>query len=223
MSQIAWSNYLQANRWWGVKLLLAPVYYFLVLENYVGLPNLLTTLRFVMGILFFFILSARLFDLAIVIFVIATVTDFFDGYFARKRGLISNFGRIADPLVDKIIICGGFIVLVLYTPTIVPTWMVILIVVREVVIGVLRGYAEFRGVQFPGCTAGKWKMTGQCVSLFSLILYASHFNGVWWASMWVDAALWFTVIITTYSGLFYLYYAGLVLKHPAGHTATDDG
>ncbi len=222
MSQIVWSNYRQANRWWGIKLLLAPLYYLLVLENYAGLPNLLTVLRFFMGILFFFILSRGLFDLALIVFIIATITDFFDGYLARKRGLTSNFGRIADPLVDKIIICGGFIVFVLYTPMIIETWMVVLIVVRELIIGVLRGYAESRGIKFPGSTAGKWKMAGQCVSLCSLILYAGHFNGVWWARLWVDFAIWFTVVITAYSGLLYLYSAGLALRNHTGHAATDN-
>lgn len=222
MSQIVWSNYLQANRWWGVKLLLAPLYYLLVLENYAGLPNLLTVLRFFMGILFFFILSHSLFDLALIVLVIATATDYFDGYLARKRGLTSDFGRIADPLVDKLIICGGFIVLILYTQTVMATWMVVLIVVREVVIGVLRGYAEFRGIKFPGSTAGKWKMAGQCASLCSLLLYAGHFNGVLWARLWVDFALWFTVVITAYSGLLYLYGAVLTLRNHTGHAATDN-
>lgn len=165
-----------------------------------------------MGILFFFVLSLGLLDLALAVFVIATVTDFFDGYLARKRGLISNFGRIADPLVDKMIICGGFIALVAYAPAVVEAWMVVLIVTRELVIGALRGYVELRGIRFSGSTVGKWKMTGQCVTLCSLLLYTSHFTGVWWARVWVDVAVWFTVIITAYSGLVYLYGIGHILQ-----------
>ncbi len=165
-----------------------------------------------MGILFFFVLSLGLLDLALAVFIIATVTDFFDGYLARKRGLISNFGRIADPLVDKMIICGGFIALVAYAPAVVEAWMVVLIVTRELVIGALRGYVELRGIRFPGSMAGKWKMTGQCVTLCSLLLYTSHFTGVWWARVWVDVAVWFTVIITAYSGLVYLYCVGHILQ-----------
>lgn len=213
MSQIVWSNYRQANRRWGVKRLLEPFYY---------LPNQLTVLRFVMGILFFFILSLGLLDLALAVFVIATITDFFDGHLARKRGLISNFGRIADPLVDKIIICGGFIVLAAYGQTVVGSWMAVVIVVRELIIGILRGYVEFfRGIRFPGSTAGKWKMTGQCITLCSILLYSSHFAGVWWARMWVDLAAWFTVGITVYSGLLYLYGTGHLLQKRARSIAIE--
>lgn len=209
MPQIVRNDYQQADRRWEVKRLLGPFYH---------LPNQLTVLRFFMGILFFFILSLESLDLALVVLVIATVTDFFDGYLARKRDLISNFGRIADPLVDKIIICGGFIVLVAYDRMVVGDWMAVIIVVRELIIGILRGYLEFfRGIHFPVSTAGRWKMTGQCITLCSIILYSSHFTGVWWARMWVDLAAWFTVSITVCSGLLYLYGAGhLLQKHARG-------
>lgn len=200
-------DYRQADGRWEVKRLLGP---------FCHLPNQLTVLRFFMGILFFFILSLGSLDLALAVFVIATATDFFDGYLARKRGQISNFGRIADPLVDKIIICGGFIILVAYDQTVVGDWMAVIIVVRELIIGILRGYVEFfRGIRFPGSTVGRWKMTGQCITLCSIILYSSHFTGVWWARMWVDFAAWFTVGITVYSGLLYLYGAGHLLQKRA--------
>lgn len=182
-----------------------PFYYLLAIKDSVGLPNQLTVLRFIMGILFFFILSLGLFDLALAVFLIATVTDFFDGHLARKRGLISNFGRIADPVADKVIICGGFIALVSLTPPVVEAWMVAVIVVREAAIGILRGYAELRGIRFHSSVLGKWKMTFQCISLCALLLYAGHLAGNWWAKGGVEVMMWFTVIVTAYSGLIYLY------------------
>ncbi|MEE9514963.1 MAG: CDP-diacylglycerol--glycerol-3-phosphate 3-phosphatidyltransferase [Candidatus Brocadiales bacterium] len=213
MSQIVCSDYQQTEKRRGVKRFIEPFYY---------LPNQLTVLRLVMGIVFFFILALGLYDLALAVFVIATITDFLDGYLARKRGLISNFGRIADPLVDKIIICGGFIVLVANDQPVIGVWVAVVIVLRELLIGILRGYVEFfRGIRFPGSTAGKWKMAGQCVALCSVMLYASHFTGVWWARMWVDLTVWFAVSITIYSGLLYLYGAGSLLRKRATGVAIE--
>lgn len=222
MSQIVWSNYRQAGGRWSVKrFLIGPFYYVLARGNSVGLPNQLTVLRFIMGLLFFFILSLRLFDLAVAVFLIATVTDFFDGYLARKRGLISNFGRIADPVADKVIICGGFITLMAHTSMLVESWIVVVIVTRELVIGVLRGYAELRGVRFPSSALGKWKMTFQCITLCALLIYAGHGTEYWWAKSGVDAVAWFTVIITVYSGLVYLYGAGCIFQKSAGCVAME--
>lgn len=215
MSQIVWSDYQQADGRWGVKKLLGPFYYLLALKNSVSLPNQLTVLRFIMGILFFFILSLGLFDLALAVFLVATVTDFFDGYLARKRGLTSNFGRIADPVADKVIICGGFITLIAHAPTVVEAWVVVVIVTRELVVGTLRGYAELRGICFPSSTLGKWKMTFQCITLCALLFYAGHWTDNWWAKRGVDAMAWFTVIITAYSGLTYLYSAGHIFQRSA--------
>lgn len=214
MSQIVWSDSLSAKMRWGVRRLLWPFYYLLGLRNSAGLPNQLTVLRFVMGILFFFILSLGLFDLALAVFLIATVTDFFDGYLARKRGLISNFGRIADPVADKVIICGGFIALVSLTPPLVEAWMVAVIVVREVVIGILRGYTELRGIRFNSSVLGKWKMTFQCIALCTVLIYVGHLDGIWWARSSVEVMVWFTVIITAYSGLIYLYSYGTRYMFP---------
>ncbi len=208
-----WSDYRQANKRQGIKRLIEPFCY---------LPNQLTVLRLVMGILFFFILSLGLFDLALAVFIVATITDYFDGYLARKRGLISNFGRIADPLVDKIIICGGFIVFLAYAPEVLDAWMIVVILARELIISVLRGYVEFfKGIHFPGNWTGKWKMVGQSVTLCSLMLYVSHFDGVWWAWLWVDFAAWFTVTMTVYSGLLYLYGAGRLAQERARDIVVD--
>ena len=77
-----------------------------------NLPNRLTMMRFVLAIIFFAFLSYRWYDIAFFSYILAWITDWLDGYMARKKGLLTDFGRIADPFVDKIIVCGGFILLI---------------------------------------------------------------------------------------------------------------
>ena len=73
-----------------------------------NLPNRLTLLRLLLAIVFFIFLSYRYYNSALAAFLLAWLTDWLDGYLARKKGLLTDFGRIADPFVDKIIVCGGF-------------------------------------------------------------------------------------------------------------------
>ncbi|MEK7699300.1 MAG: CDP-alcohol phosphatidyltransferase family protein, partial [Planctomycetota bacterium] len=69
-----------------------------------NLPNRLTMMRFVLAIIFFAFLSYRWYDIAFFSYILAWITDWLDGYMARKKGLLTDFGRIADPFVDKIIV-----------------------------------------------------------------------------------------------------------------------
>lgn len=190
-----------------LKRLFWPVSYVLVLNKTFGLPNQLTVLRFIIGILFLVVLSSKLFHLALALFLVAMVTDFLDGYLARKKGLISNFGRMADPFADKMIICGGFIILTSFAPSVLEPWMVAVIVVRELVISILRGYAEIRGIPFPSSIWGKFKMAVQSVTLCALLFVAGCWGQYPWAMKGLNELVWFTVILTAFSGLPYLYNA----------------
>jgi CDP-diacylglycerol--glycerol-3-phosphate 3-phosphatidyltransferase len=155
-----------------------------------------------MGLFFFLVLSLRYFDLALVVFVMAMTTDFLDGYLARRNGQISDFGRIADPLVDKVIICGGFFLLLFHLPMVKP-WMVITVVSRELLISLLRGYAELKGFIFPSNLCGKVKMTFQSFTVGLLVLSAGHSPGprILWGT---EGLLWLTLVLTVLSGLSYL-------------------
>ncbi|MGR3311700.1 MAG: CDP-alcohol phosphatidyltransferase family protein, partial [Candidatus Brocadiales bacterium] len=113
---------------------------------HINLPNKLTMSRLVLAIIFFVFLSYRLFDMALGAFVLAGFTDWLDGYLARKQDLLTEFGRIADPFVDKIVICGGFIILILHAQTVLAPWMVVVIVAREFLINSLRSYSEMKNV-----------------------------------------------------------------------------
>ena len=91
-------------------------------------------------------------------FVVAAGTDWLDGYWARKYGQVTNLGRILDPFVDKIIICGTFIFLAAVPDSGVQAWMAVVIVGRELLVTALRSYLEGEGADFSASMSGKLKM-----------------------------------------------------------------
>jgi CDP-diacylglycerol--glycerol-3-phosphate 3-phosphatidyltransferase len=100
---------------------------------------------------------------AFVVFVVAAVTDAVDGAVARRTGM-SDFGRIADPFVDKVLVVGSlvFLAAIPATQRIIPAWAVVLIVAREFLVTGIRGFVESKGLQFPADKWGKAKMVLQC-------------------------------------------------------------
>jgi CDP-diacylglycerol---glycerol-3-phosphate 3-phosphatidyltransferase len=140
-----------------------------------NLPNRLTILRLVLTLPFVAALSfqfpgAKL--LALVLFIASSVTDYADGYIARKFKLITDFGKLMDPLVDKIMTISAFICLVSLGS--IPAWAVIVIVSREFLITGLRLMAAVRGKVLPAERLGKLKTVCQIVTiLYCLILVAT--------------------------------------------------
>jgi CDP-diacylglycerol--glycerol-3-phosphate 3-phosphatidyltransferase len=100
------------------------------------------------------------------LFVTAALTDTVDGIVARRTGL-SEFGRVADPFVDKVLVVGSLVFLIAIPETrrITPAWSVVLVVAREFLVTGVRGYAESRGIAFPADAFGKIKMVLQCVAV----------------------------------------------------------
>jgi CDP-diacylglycerol--glycerol-3-phosphate 3-phosphatidyltransferase len=160
--------------------------------------------RLVLAIIFFTVLSNGYFNIAFGAFVLAGITDWFDGYLARKRGMLTDFGRIADPFADKIIICGGFIILILHAQTVLAPWMVVVIVAREFLINSLRSYSETKNTPVPSSMWGKSKMFLQSITIGALILFFAHFQTDYWAMVVVTILLWAAIILTVVSGLHYL-------------------
>ena len=93
-----------------------------------NVPNRITLSRLMLAIVFFVLLSHRHFNVALIVFFVAVITDWLDGYFARKWDLITDLGRIVDPFVDKVIICGAFIIFLNIAKGVIAPWMVIVIV-----------------------------------------------------------------------------------------------
>src|SRR5438876_6910079 len=123
-----------------------------------NLPNQLTATRLVLALVLFALIAWENWIGCILIFALAALTDWLDGYLARKQGLTSTLGRNLDPLVDKVLICGAFIFLVADPQTGVHAWMVTVVVSRELIITSLRSFLENRGATFGADWLGKIKM-----------------------------------------------------------------
>lgn len=155
--------------------------------------------------------------IASALFVLASITDFVDGYIARKTKTISALGRMLDPIADKILIAGAYLAfLSLGTPQ-VKAWMVAAILGREVLVSALRHAAGRRGVIIHSSQLGKWKTAFQMIVAFGILTLMSRRAAEEpSASVWSDpvsgtmatvleAALVVTTFITIVSGLDYLW------------------
>jgi CDP-diacylglycerol--glycerol-3-phosphate 3-phosphatidyltransferase len=188
-----------------------------------NLPNQLTVSRFIMTAVFIGVVSWRspLNDtLALLLFGLASFTDYLDGKIARSRNLITNFGTLMDPLADKILTCAAFIALVERSQLVVDgggvrveSWMVIIIVSRELAITGLRLLAASKQLVLAAERYGKHKTISQMVAIIALLMLdASPEWGRWaevclepWLPWFALIALWLTVILTFTSGGLYLW------------------
>jgi CDP-diacylglycerol--glycerol-3-phosphate 3-phosphatidyltransferase len=116
---------------------------------------------------------------AFAVFVVAAGTDSLDGYIARRLNEVSVFGRIADPFVDKLLILGSlcFLLAIPGMPSLLPPWVAVVIVTREMLVTALRGAVEGSGKNFQAGPWGKVKMALQCAALGAVLL---HGAGVEW-------------------------------------------
>ena len=136
-----------------------------------NLPNKLTTLRMILIIPFVICMlvgkSGNLRFLALAIFVIASMTDWLDGYLARKNHLVTNFGKFMDPLADKLLVSAAMICLVERGRL--PAWIVIIIISREFAISGFRLIASDNGIVIAASWWGKFKTTAQMIMIILLI------------------------------------------------------
>src|SRR5262245_174730 len=128
------------------------------LATAMNLPNQLTIARVALSVALFVCMSYDWFVPAFVLFVIAAVSEWLDGYFARKYGLVTTLGRILDPFADKLIICGTFIFLAAEPDGGVRPWMAVTVMGRELLVTALRSFLEQRGTDFSAEFSGKLKM-----------------------------------------------------------------
>jgi CDP-diacylglycerol---glycerol-3-phosphate 3-phosphatidyltransferase len=178
-----------------------------------NLPNRLTLSRLVLTVFFLVaVMSKFRFNdsIALVIFGVASLTDFLDGRIARQQKLITNFGILMDPLADKILICSAFIAFV--GRGLMPAWMVVIIVARELAITGLRLLAASKQVVLAAEGYGKHKTITQIVAILALLIQQSYPEwGEWgpflfrhWMPVLVEAAKWLAVLLTLISGSLYL-------------------
>ena len=184
-----------------------------------NLPNKLTLSRFGMTLVFFLLLYADFAlanSMALVVFVTASLTDLLDGKIARSRGLITNFGALMDPLADKILTGAAFIAFV--ELQIMPAWMAVVIVSRELSITGLRMLAASKGYVMAAEGWGKHKTVSQMTAIIVVLLSlsASEWGGFGGFLMrevggepWIDTLarllIWISVALTALSGGLYLW------------------
>ena len=176
-------------------------------------PNLLSAARMLLSIVFFVLVERQDFAPATLLFLIAAGTDWVDGWYARRFNQVSRLGRILDPLVDKVLVCGAFIFLAARGGTSILPWMTAVVVVRELVVTAVRAEMERAGRDFSAGMAGKLKMVLQCAAVaveLGRLGFPSLFAGVDAASIATGLA-WGAVVLTAYSGAEYVVKAWPVL------------
>ena len=214
-------------------------------------PNALTASRLLLAAVFFAMLAyyqnqstlhrhgdVVWLNIALIIYLVALVTDFLDGYLARRWKVEGAFGRVVDPFVDKVLVLGSFIFFAgknftipwnnpqgipqnVTTITGVVPWMVVVILARELLVTSLRGSMESSGEAFGAQLSGKLKMGFQSVTILLILMFVNYRNrlddgALRNATILRDVAIWGTLAITVASGFMYVQKAvALFRKH--GH------
>ncbi len=184
-------------------------------------PNVISFARLVLAIILFAVIEGLAGPQplwALVLFVIAAATDWVDGWYARRFGQVSRLGRIFDPLVDKVIVCGTFVLLADRTGSALLPWMAVVIVVRELVVTAIRAEMERTGRDFSAGWSGKFKMVFQCVAI-ALELGSRTWPDLALGGVSVHQAAivfaWLAVVSTIWSGLEYIVAARPLLRPDA--------
>ncbi len=185
-------------------------------------PNRITALRFLGATLLFALLAvwgdvpedrletrSGVLQLAFWLFIATSLSDVLDGWLARRGNLITAFGRIADPFVDKVLVLGTMIFLVVlpWSRRFFPPWIVVVILAREFLVTAIRGYVEKLGVEFPADWFGKVKMLTQCTAVgIVLALAAFRLSATveYWWGVAGELCVYATLLTSLGSGLSYV-------------------
>lgn len=175
-----------------------------------SLPTKLTILRIVLtpvvvALLYFETLYFRLASLSV--FVIAALTDWFDGHLARKLGYVSPLGNFLDPLADKILVLSTLFAFAFYGH--IAVWMVVVIATRDLIITALRLYADWKGQPVITSVTAKWKTASQMVAVYVIMLYLIFYPhlGPSWTALpeYIHLMMQLVTLITVLTALQYLF------------------
>lgn len=147
---------------------------------------------------------------AAAVFSLASVTDWLDGYLARRMGIVTIFGKFLDPIADKLIVMAALIMILPFGR--VPAWMVLVILGREIIITGLRGIASSEGIVIQASNLGKFKTIFQLVAIIGLLLHYDYnwLFGIEHQLVHVNMHnvgmffLWIATLLTVWSGVDYL-------------------
>ena len=165
-----------------------------------NLANKLTVARVIAVPFFIFMFIKGLYFPAALIFALASITDFLDGQIARRNNLVTNFGKIMDPLADKILVYSALCLLI--DVKAVPAWTLIVILAREFIVSGMRTVAASEGIVISAGMSGKLKTLLQMVAVEGLILSLGPFPNLMKLSMWI---YWAALVVTVYSGIEYIW------------------
>lgn len=186
-----------------------------------NLPNIITLCRLVLTAVFCAAASAEGvvgYAIALAAFVLGAISDWLDGYLARKLNLVTSLGKLLDPLADKILVCSGFVYL--SAKELCPVWVTALIICREFLVTGIRQIAVEKGTVIAADGLGKWKTTFQLVFIITALVHLTfstvpadnwlvtllHYlsNPAHWL---IPVSLWAAVALTVISGLSYFWNA----------------
>lgn len=184
-----------------------------------NLPNTITVSRLLVCVATFVCLELvpdprrpdpTLVWVAFALFLLAAVTDFLDGYFARKYQMVTAFGRVADPFADKVLVVGTLVILLKFPAAteLLTTWYVVVVVAREFLVTAVRGLVEASGQPFPADRLGKWKMVSQVWTGAALLTMVAGTLFWHWAAV---LGIWVSLTLTLVSGVNYVWKARDIL------------
>lgn len=175
-----------------------------------NVPNTLTLLRIFLVPFLVVVLLTKFSNreyVGLAIFLVAAITDLFDGYYARKYNQVTKLGILLDPIADKLLMSAAFISLV--EIGLAPAWMIVVIISREFAVSGLRSIAAQQGVSIPASPLGKGKTVSQVIAISLLIL--GHELGEF--LFIANVALWVVVIFAIFSGIdYFLKFWKLLMK-----------
>lgn len=175
-----------------------------------NLPNRLTVIRIILTPVFLFLFMADFIPFnnifALIVFVVAALTDLADGKIARKRNIVTNFGKIADPIADKIL--SSAVLLGLMLLDMCSIWVVLIVLTREFAVSAIRISAASQGLVIPANIYGKIKTVLQMVfSIFVLLLFSVQGflpYEIPHTSLIVNIMMWILAFVTLFSGIIYI-------------------
>lgn len=182
-----------------------------------NIANKITLLRIILTFVFMFFLFCQGFwpkVIALAIFIFAALSDFFDGRIAYKKNMVTDFGRLMDPIADKILVLAAFAAFV--QMQLIEAWMFVIIISREILITSLRLFALNKGKVLSATRAGKHKTLSQMIVIFVIlgfiVLKESMLTFFTWNPVWerffrqgIYILMLLTLGLTLYSGLSYLW------------------
>jgi CDP-diacylglycerol--glycerol-3-phosphate 3-phosphatidyltransferase len=176
-----------------------------------NLPNALSTSRLFLAVGLFACIAYEAWWGGLAFLAVAAVTDWLDGYLARLYQQVSSFGRVLDPLTDKVLVCGAFIYLLPVKESGILPWMVTVIIARELLITGIRSFLENQGAIFGADRYGKLKMGLQCATLIGILLMMALPAWTWLGPV-VTVTTWAMLAVTIVSGVQYLVRGALLLR-----------